>query len=135
MIQRTRFGGKDWQTTLAYHLNGLAEAAGNLQEHIRNLERYWGSASARKIQEALVGIYVELFQLQYHKKELRRPFERLQNNFYEAQEKSGGVLPSLVLGAMEGGGNAKSRTGTAPRKRNKKAAIGRPGRRSGGPKK
>jgi hypothetical protein len=73
----------------------LEEAADNLKRHLRALDLSWGKADDRRTQEALVGIYVELSQLQFHKKEIRRPFERLQDAFYEMQEKSGKGLAPL----------------------------------------
>ena len=88
MIVRNRFGEKEWQNTLVYHLNGLEEAANALRQHIRTLDLVWAKDD-EETEKALVGIFVELFQLQYHKKEVRRPFARLHNNFYASQEKKG----------------------------------------------
>ncbi len=87
MIEKNRFGEKEWQNVLVYHLNGLEEAASALMQHIRALNLAWDKDN-EETEKALVGIFVELFQLQYHKKEIRRPFARLHNKFSASLEKS-----------------------------------------------
>lgn len=113
MIARTRFGEKDWQTAVAYHLDGLLEACTKVKELAGKLDARWGSRS-EVLTELLAQLEVELFHLSFHEQKLRRPFSRLVDAFHAEGEANTTVGATRHRPAKARSG-ARAKRRTAPR--------------------
>ncbi len=73
---------KDPSSAVAFHLEGVLEAADHIRSHLAKLDRQFGNAPD-VASDALVELQVELYShLVHHLKELRKPLERLISTEY-----------------------------------------------------
>jgi hypothetical protein len=90
MIRIDKFGLEDEHQDLAYHLNGLIEADGEIKRLARTLNSVCGK-NVRKTAEALSLLEFEIYEhLAYHLKGLRKPLSRLRTSAYKALEEQEG---------------------------------------------
>lgn len=84
---------QDASSAVAYHLEGILEAAGNVRNLMDKIGEAWG-LDTESAAETITYLQVEIYShLSYHLKELRRPLRQLEKSVYSEIKEQESALP------------------------------------------